>query len=119
MSKITATRDCFIPGMAKETRSKRIEILLTPAENKLAEQMALSERATVSGLIRSRIFKKAPLIDATVSSQFIEKTAKTLFKLNRYIKDTSQPEEICNLLTQVKAELIEARNLIANDSNSQ
>ncbi|MGB3208130.1 MAG: hypothetical protein WBB28_24365 [Crinalium sp.] len=104
--------------MTKGTRNKIIQTRVTQEENALAEQMALEERITVSDLMRKRIFKKAPLIDAAISSQFIEKTSITLFKLNKYIKDTSQPEEISSLLTQVKAELIEARTLIANRSNS-
>ena len=70
--------------MAKETRSKRIEILLTPTENTKAELMALSERVTVSGLIRSRIFKKASIIDDATKLQLVEKTSITLSKLNKY-----------------------------------
>ena len=81
--------------------------------------MALEERITVSDLMRKRLFKKAPLIDAAISHQFAEETAKTLFKLNKYIKDTSQQSEINSLLTEIKSELKEIRALIDDCSNSQ
>jgi len=104
--------------MVKEARNKVIRIRLTKSENDLAEQMALNERITINELFREYTLKKAELVDTTTKLQFIEKTAKTLLQLNKYIKDTSQPEEISNLLQQVKAELMEARTLIANRSNS-
>lgn len=105
--------------MAKEARNKVIRVRLTKSENDLAEQMALNERITINELFREYTLKKAELVDTTTKLQFIEKTAKTLLQLNKYIKDTSQPKEINSLLQQVKAELIEARTLIANRSNSQ
>lgn len=100
--------------MAKEARNKIVRIRLNTTENELAEQMALEERITVSDLFRKHTLQKAELVDTVTKFQFIEKTAKTLLQLNKYIKDTSQPEEISNLLQQVKAELMEARTLIDN-----
>ncbi|AFZ15576.1 hypothetical protein Cri9333_4807 (plasmid) [Crinalium epipsammum PCC 9333] len=105
-------------GMAKEVRNKRIQIRLTKSENELAERMALRERITVSDLFREHTLKEAPLLDDATKFQFIEKTAQTLSELNSYIKDSSQPEATRHLLTIVKAELIEARTLIANHSIS-
>ena len=102
--------------MAKEVRNKRIQIRLTKSENELAEKMALDERITVSDLFREHTLKKAPSLDDATKFQFVEKTSITLSKLNKYIKDAPKPEEIESVLTEVKAELIEARTLITDYS---
>lgn len=105
--------------MAKEPRNKVVRVRLTKNENDLAELLASNERVTVNELVRSYILKESQSLNAAKSFQFLKKTSKTLLQIEESIAKNSQLEEICNLLTQVKSELKEARTLIANRSNSQ
>ncbi len=104
--------------MTREPRDKIIKVRVTQKESALAELLALSERITVSDLMRKRLFSEKTELDVVSSMQFLDETSTTLAQIKNILSQDSIKPEIHSLFEQVQKELIEARRLIANSCKS-
>ena len=100
--------------MTREPRDKIIKVRVTQKESAKAEQMALSERITVSDLMRKRLFSERTGLDVVRSMEFLSRTDTTLAEIDQYLEKEHQSEINNQLLQVLRTELVEARRLIGN-----